>query len=104
MGDRFSVHPESLIRAGSQFGVEGARLADALARLESKLGALGDGDVCGNDDQGREFAKGYAPNEALLQQALGNMAKGLDAIGRGLEVMGINYVGGDGASKVSKAP
>lgn len=102
MGDRLSVHPESLIRAGSRFGVEGARLADAVARLDSKLSALGD--VCGNDDQGREFAKGYAPNVALLHQALGNMAKGLDAIGRGLEVMGINYAAGDAASKVSKAP
>jgi uncharacterized protein YukE len=101
MQDRFSIHPESLIRAGSQFGVEGARLADALARLESQLGALGD--VCGNDDQGREFARGYAPNSALLRQALGNMANGLDAIGRGLEVMGINYAGGDAASRVSKA-
>jgi uncharacterized protein YukE len=102
MQQRFSVHPESLIRAGSQFSVESARLADALARLESKLGALGD--VCGNDDQGREFAKGYAPNKALLQHALSNMVEGLDAIGRGLEVMGINYAGGDAASRVAKAP
>ena len=102
MGDKFSVHPESLIRAGAQFSVESARLSDALSRLQSTLGALGD--VCGDDDQGHQFANGYQPNASILEQALGNMVSGLDAIGRGLEVMGINYAGGDAASQVSKAP
>lgn len=100
MGDRFSVHPESLIRSGAQFSVESARLLGAVTRLESALGALGD--VCGDDDPGRQFAGAYKPNAALLERALGNMVKGLDAIGRGLEVMGINYSGGDAASAVAK--
>jgi uncharacterized protein YukE len=102
MGDRFSVDPESLMRASGQFSVESARLAVAVARLQSRLGALGD--VTGDDDQGHQFAAGYKPNAATLEQALLNMVKGLDAIGRGLEVMGINYQGGDAASGVSKAP
>lgn len=102
MGDRFSVHPESLIRAGAQFSVESTRLADAVGRLQSTLAALGD--VCGDDDQGHQFARGYQPNAALLERALVNMVDGLEAIGRGLEVMGINYAGGDAASQVTKAP
>jgi uncharacterized protein YukE len=100
MGEQLSVHPESLIRAGAQFSIESRRLADAVNRLQSSLHALGD--VCGDDDQGRAFAKDFNPATVKVTLAMQNMAKGLSAIGRGLEVMGLNYEGGDAASQVLK--
>ncbi len=101
MGEQLSINPESLIRAGAQFTIESGRLADAVNRLQSSLHALGD--LCGDDDQGRAFATDYNPATGKVELALQNMAKGLSAIGRGLEVMGLNYEGSDAASQVLKS-
>lgn len=100
MGDKFSVDPESLFRASAQFLVERDQLATALSRLQSALRPLGG--MCGNDEQGQKFSSGYDPCAQNLEQALTNLTNGLDAIGRGLEVMGINYRDGDAATQVRK--
>lgn len=100
MADKFSVDPESLLRASGRFALESEELASALSRLKQSLGALGD--VCGDDDQGRQFGSGYNPNVAKLEQALTNLAKGMGTIGDAFEVMAFNYLGGDSASQVSK--
>lgn len=100
MRDKFSVDPETLLRASARFSVENEQLATALSRLQASLRPLSG--MCGNDEQGQKFGAGYDPNAKSLEQALQNLAKGLDAIGRGLEVMGINYQGSDTASQVRK--
>jgi uncharacterized protein YukE len=100
VGDKFSVNPESLLGASARFELESEQLASALSRLQASLGQLGD--VCGNDDQGHRFAAGYVPNEVKIEQALRNVSRGLADIGRGLEVMGLNYQGSDAASQVRK--
>ena len=100
MGDKFSVHPESLFVASARFSTQSDQMAAALSRLQTRLGALGD--VSGSDDQGRQFAQGYDPSVVKVEQALQNLAKGLADIGRGLEVMGINYLGSDAAGQVRK--
>src|SRR5712692_9937352 len=100
MADKLSVHPETILQASARFELEGELLGSALGRLQATLASLGD--VSGDDDQGRQFAAGYKPNAAMVQQAVQNLAKGLTAIGLGLEVMGTNYQAGDDASQVNK--
>jgi len=100
MADKLSVHPETILAASARFELEGELLGSALSRLQATLASLGD--VSGDDDQGRQFAEGYKPNAAMVQQAVQNLAKGLTAIGLGLEVMGTNYQAGDDASRVGK--
>ena len=102
MGDKLSVHPESLLRASARFALESEQLAYAVGRLRASLGPLGG--MCGNDEQGQKFASGYDPNSKNLDQALQNLTRGLEAIGQGLEAMGINYQGSDAASQVNKGP
>jgi uncharacterized protein YukE len=101
VADKLSVHPETLLRASARFALESEQLGAALDRLKSRLGSLGD--VTGDDDQGHQFAAGYDPNSAMLQQALQNLARGLGDIGLGLEVMALNYQAGDDASQVRKS-
>ena len=100
MGDKVSVQPESLFRASARFSLESEELAAALSRLQTSLAALGD--VCGNDEQGQKFASGYSPNAVKIEKALQNLTQGLADIGRGLDVMGINYQAVDAASQVRK--
>jgi uncharacterized protein YukE len=100
VGDKFSVDPATLLRASGRFSTESEQLASALSRLQASLRPLSG--MCGNDEQGQKFGAGYEPNAKNLELALQNLAKGLDAIGRGLEVMGINYQGSDAASQVRK--
>jgi hypothetical protein len=68
VGDKFSVHPESLIRASVRFSIESDHMAAAVDRLRTRLGALGD--VSGADDQGRQFANGYDASVVKIEQAL----------------------------------
>jgi uncharacterized protein YukE len=98
VGDKFSIHPETILRASARFSVESEHLASALSRLQASLRPLSG--MCGNDAQGQQFGAGYDPNARNLELALQNLATGLDAIGRGLEVMGVNYQGSDVASQV----
>ena len=100
MGDKLAVDPATLLQASARFSRESEQLASALSRLQVSLRPLGG--MCGNDEQGQKFGSGYDPNAKNLELALQNLAKGLDAIGRGLEVMGINYQGSDAASQVRK--
>ncbi len=98
MPDKFSVVPETMLRASARFSLESELLASALSRLQASLRPLGG--MCGNDEQGQKFGSGYDPNAKNLELAFQNLVNGLDAIGRGLEVMSINYQGGDAASRV----
>jgi uncharacterized protein YukE len=100
VGDKLSVNPQSMLRASARFALESEQLASALSVLQARLRPLAG--MCGNDEQGQRFASGYDPNAANLEQALQNLAAGLDDIGRGLEVMGINYQSSDAASQVIK--
>jgi uncharacterized protein YukE len=100
LGDKFSVDPQTMLRASARFSLESEELASALTRLQASLRPLSG--MCGNDEQGQKFGSGYDPSAKNLEQALGNLANGLGAIGRGLEVMGINYMGSDTASQVQK--
>lgn len=100
MGDKFSVDPETMLQASARFARDSDQLASALGRLHSTLASLGD--VTGGDDQGRHFASGYNPAAASIEQALGNLVKGLASIDRGLQVMAFNYMSGDAASQVRK--
>ncbi len=98
MPDKFSVDPETMLRASARFSLESELLASALSRLQASLRPLSG--MCGNDEQGQKFGSGYDPNAKNLELAFQNLVKGLDDIGRGLEVMSINYRGGDAASQV----
>jgi len=98
--DEFSVDPQTMLRASARFSLESQELASALSRLQASLRPLAG--MCGNDEQGQRFGSGYQPNAANLQQAFQNLAGGLDAIARGLEVMANNYQGSDAASQVQK--
>ena len=89
-----------MLRASARFSLETEQLASALSRLQASLRPLGG--MCGNDEQGQKFASGYEPNAKNLELAFQNLVKGLDAVGRGLEVMSINYRGSDSASQVRK--
>jgi uncharacterized protein YukE len=100
VGDKFSVDREAMLRASARFSLESEELASALSRLQASLRPLSG--MCGNDEQGQKFGAGYNPNATNLEQALQNLANGLSAIGRGLEVMEINYQGSDAASQVHK--
>lgn len=100
MGDKFSIDPETILRASARFSLESEHLASALSRLQATLRPLSG--MCGNDAQGQKFGAGYDPNAQNLELALQNLATGLDAIGRGLEVMAVNYQGSDAASQVRK--
>jgi uncharacterized protein YukE len=100
VGDKFSVDPESLLRASARFALESDEFASALSRLQATLRSLGD--VSGSDEQGRKFASGYDPAANSVEQALQNLAKGLNATSQGLSVMGTNYQGSDAASQVRK--
>jgi uncharacterized protein YukE len=100
MGDKLSIDPETLHMASARFSVESDQLAAAVGRLQATLRPLSG--MCGNDEQGQKFAAGYDPNAKNLELALQNLAKGLQAISRGFEVMKINYEGGDAASKVHR--
>ena len=98
MPDKVSVDPETMLRASARFSLESELLASALSRLQASLRPLSG--MCGNDEQGQKFGSGYDPNAKNLELAFQNLVKGLDDIGRGLEVMSINYRGGDAASQV----
>ncbi len=100
MPDKFSVDPETMLRASARFSLESELLASALSRLQASLRPLSG--MCGNDEQGQKFGSGYDPNAKNLELAFQNLVKGLDDIGRGLEVMSINYLGSDAASQVRK--
>ena len=100
MGDKVSVAPETLLTASARFSLESEQLASALSRLQASLRPLSG--MCGNDEQGQKFGAGYDPNAKNIELALQNLSHGLDAIARGLEVMGINYQGSDAASQVVK--
>jgi uncharacterized protein YukE len=89
-----------MLRASARFSLESELLASALNRLQASLRPLSG--MCGNDEQGQKFASGYDPNAKNLEMAFANLVKGLDDIGRGLEVMAINYQASDSASQVQK--
>ena len=98
MEGKFSIDPETILRASARFSLEGEHLASALNRLQASLRPLSG--MCGSDAQGQKFGAGYHPNAQNLELALQHVASGLDAIGRGLEVMAVNYQGSDAASQV----
>jgi hypothetical protein len=102
VGDRFSVDPASLRRAGAEIGLQASALEAALVRLQGRLSSLGD--VCGNDEQGRSFAAGYQPKAELLERALRQMVKGLEDVDRGLRLMADNYDGAEAASQMAGGP
>jgi uncharacterized protein YukE len=89
-----------MLRASARFSLESELLASALSRLQASLRPLSG--MCGNDEQGQKFGSGYDPNAKNLELAFQNLVKGLDDIGRGLEVMSINYLGSDAANQVRK--
>jgi uncharacterized protein YukE len=100
MGEKFSIDPQTLLTASARFSVESEELASALSRLQASLRPLSG--MCGNDEQGQKFGSGYDPNAKNIELALKNLSTGLDAIARGLQVMGINYQGSDAASQAVK--
>jgi uncharacterized protein YukE len=100
MPDKFSVDPETMLRASARFYLQSEELASALSRLQASLHPLNG--MCGNDEQGQKFGSGYDPNAKNLELAFQNLVKGLEAVGRGLDVMNINYRGSDAASRVRR--
>ena len=97
MGKQFKVDPASLRVAGSRFSAESESLAQALSQLQSRLAALQG--MCGDDDQGRQFAGQYNPMAAQLQHMFGQMAEGLGKVGTALPTMADNYEHADSASR-----
>lgn len=86
------------MRASARFALDSEQLASALGRLQASLSQLGD--VCGSDDQGHQFASGYNPKAAMVQEAVQSLVKGLAGIEQGLQVMALNYADSDAASQV----
>ena len=97
MGKQFKVDPASLRVAGSRFSAESESLAQALSQLQSRLAGLQG--MCGDDDQGRQFAGQYNPMATQLQHMFGQMAEGLGKVGTALPTMADNYEHADSASQ-----
>ena len=97
MAGQFSVDPDRLRSAGSQFGPQSDALTHALGQLRSELAGLSG--MCGDDEQGQKFAAQYGPRAAQLQHVLEQMALGLERVGQGLQTMADNYERADAASQ-----
>jgi uncharacterized protein YukE len=97
MGNQFKVDVDSLRTAGPRFSAESESLAHALSQLQSRLAGLSG--MCGDDDQGHQFAAKYNPMAAQLQHMVGQMADGLGKVGTALPTMADNYERADSASK-----
>ena len=97
MGNQFQVDVASLRTAGPRFSAESEALAQALSQLQSRLEGLAG--MCGDDDQGHQFAATYNPTAAQLQHMFGQMAEGLGKVGAALPTMADNYERADTASQ-----
>jgi hypothetical protein len=86
----------SLDTAGNQFFAHSQQLGAALARLGSSLPNTTD--MCGDDDQGHQFAAKFQPSADQLHRFLGLMVQGLDSAGQGLHTMASNIERADSAS------
>jgi uncharacterized protein YukE len=89
MSDRIHVHPAELFGAAGTFYTAIDELSSGLSDARATLGGLGD--VCGNDDQGRQFAASYQPQADKVLQAAANLLRGLSSIPEGLEANAANY-------------
>jgi uncharacterized protein YukE len=89
MADHFSARPATLRAAGAQFTTAGSDLSAALGQLTATLGGLGD--ICGDDEQGQQFAASYNPNVGSIEAAVRNIAQGLVSVDGGLMAMADNY-------------
>jgi uncharacterized protein YukE len=97
MAEQFTVDTASLRAAGTRFAAQSQALATALAALRG--GVSGVAGAIGDDDQGQQFRVRYEPAAARLQEALDQMAAGLDRIGEAFRTMADNYEGADAASE-----
>jgi hypothetical protein len=88
----------SLRSAGAEFSSQSQSLAAALKRLKSSLPNTTD--MCGDDDQGHQFAAKFKPAADNLHQFVADMSTGLDTSGQGLVTMASNLDGADAASTV----
>lgn len=96
MADGFRVQPSDLEEAAPQFTNAASDLRQAFQSLGSSLARLG---ACwGNDKPGSQFGAGYEAKARDLEQALANIARGLDSIGEGVGTMAANYRGAEGAN------
>ncbi len=101
-GGQFSVRPDTLRSAGATYLVQSAALDGALSRLRSTLAGLGD--VCGDDEQGLQFAASYKPAADTIQRGLGILVQGLASINEGLTAMADHYDGSDASSVFRGGP
>jgi len=98
MGDgQFEVDVASLRAAGPRFSAEGEALAHALQQLRSTLAGLSG--MCGDDDQGHQFAGRYDPMAAQVEHLIEQMSVGLGRVGTALPTMADNYERADAASR-----
>lgn len=105
MSDGFGVRPEAaLAPAAQRFRGVADDLTRAVADLRGVLGALGD--VCGGDEQGRQFAAGYQPRADEGLRALDALARALATVPDGLGRAAAGYRAGDeaGAGGLGAAP
>lgn len=93
MADGFAVRPELLAAPAAAFEAAAELLRIALTQARADLAALGD--IGGDDEQGRAFARQYAP---VAAEGLGAVEGSVDAVGsfgRGLRATSEQYAAGE---------
>jgi len=85
----FHVDPDRLPKAAPKFTDAGADLAAALTALRSVLAECTA--MCGDDEQGRIFAKGYDPAAKTIAESLTFASTAVKGVGSAVQVMADNY-------------
>lgn len=96
VAEHFDVTPASLHAAGGTWRGQAPVVEAALRRLQGQLDALGQ--PWGDDEAGRAFAAQYRPEARKVMSAVEQLARGLDAMADGLDLMGRRYQAAEGAS------
>lgn len=90
MPDHLEVSPDRLCSAAPKFDDASQGLTDALAELRSVLSGVA-ATMCGDDEQGREFAAGYEPAAKTIDESLEFAALGVAAIAKAVGDSGEKY-------------
>lgn len=95
----FANEPEAVRSAAGRFRTCGEGLERAFGELRATLTSLGD--ICGDDDQGRQFASGYEPAAADAERAVERSVGALRSVASALDRSAQDYRGVDDAARES---
>lgn len=93
MGEVLDVDVGRIRDAPPKFESAGEKLTEALTQLRQVL--AGCAEMCGDDEQGREFAAGYNPAAATIEKSLTFAAKGVSKVGDAVKGMADGFTGAE---------